>query len=185
MLSKKETQKSVLPVITKEEISPKPLPIAVFLPVFRWIDKKFLDTSTGQEIMGKYWGFIGLTNLGRVYHVGRKRQSKQGGALLGPKVYGFEALAQALSSRFPVSASEVERMIREATAREDNNCKFVLRSDLVPTSPNRFFGENGWVLVSDYPSTDKTYEKINKALKASGSNLRIQSGLKYKMVLRE
>ncbi|MHC3130332.1 MAG: hypothetical protein IBV52_09690 [Candidatus Bathyarchaeota archaeon] len=186
-----------LPVIVGQELKPDPLPIQVYQSVFRFTVQNFIDLETQRTVKGKLWKFVCNNPMNSIYRNGRPRfgESKRykirtvSGEIVEResretkgKVFGYQALADALSTRFPITPEKVQEMIEKAITRNDSHVKFVLISDLVPTSIDRFSGKNGWKLISDYPSTDKIYQKINKALKASGSSLRIEAGLKTKII---
>lgn len=190
----------IIPIITGDEIEPAPLPIAVYQCVFRFVEKPFIDTETQQISKGKLWMFVCNNPMNSIYRKGRKvfgenkkykvrtvageiveRESRE----TKGKVFGYRALADALSARFPITEQRVQELLEDAIRKNVNHVKFCLKSDLVPTSPDRYVGKNEWVLVGDYPKTDVIYQKINEALKESGSTLRVKAGLRFKMVLKE
>lgn len=185
-----------LPIITEKEVKPEPLAIAIYTVVMGWRNKTFVDLETGKKVPSKLWEFIGLVPLNGAYRNGRKvlehritKAKTETGIIVERsktyvvgKVYGFEAVAQALSGRFPITTEKTKRLIDNAMRNQMNHVKFVLKSDLVPTSIDRYVGKNEWTIVANYPSRNKIYEKINKALKDSGSSLRVRAGLKYKLI---
>lgn len=173
-----------LPIKTKESKKVKPLPIRIYLVVLRWMDKIFINLQTQEEIKSQIWGFVGLVPLNSVYENGRKFRDIHGKISLHNKVYGYKAVAEALSDSrgLKISASEVKELLEDAISKQINHGKFVLESDLIPTSPDQFEGENKWVFIANYPNSDIMGRKINEQLKALGSPLRIASKLKTKIV---
>lgn len=173
-----------LPIKTKEKRKVKPLPIRIYNVVFRWMDKKFLNLEMQEETISQIWGFVGLVPLNSVFETGRKFRDVRGKVSLKKKVYGYQAVAEALtdSRGLPISEAEVKMLLEDAVSKQINHGKFILESDLVPCSPDQFEGENKWLFVANYPDSDTMGQKINEQLKALGSPLRIQSRMKTKIV---
>jgi hypothetical protein len=173
-----------LPIKTKPKRKVKPLAIRIYNCVFRWMDKKFINLQTQEEQISQIWGFVGLVPLNSIFENGRKFRDIRGKISLKKKVYGYKAVAEALtdSRGLPINEGEVRALIKDAIAKQISHGKFVLESDLVPCSPDQFEGENKWLFVADYPNSDVMGQKINAQLKALGSPLRIQSKMRTKVV---
>ena len=76
------------------------------------------------------------------------------------------------------------RLVKEAVDKNLKHPKLVLKSDLVPTSPDKYSKmglKNSWVCIADYPSSDEIQENVNKVLKLQGSPLRAKFGLRWKL----
>jgi len=173
-----------LPIKTKEKRKVKPLPIRFYNPVFRWDDETFLNLETGEEEKHDIWKFRALVPLNSVFEIGRKFRDIHGKISLKKKVYGYQAVADALSDSrgVPISAEQVKALLDDAISKQIGHGKFVLKSDLVPTSPDLFDGENGYLFVADIPNSNVLGQKINEALKKAGSPLRIQKKMRFKVV---
>jgi len=190
-----------LPVKIKKKIVDE-IPFNFHLIAFKWIPQRFVNIETGETVEIEFWTRCG--NLGGIRHmtrvgrnvleetdVPREVKNEKGEIIfirkkmhkvIG-KVYGKECLRQILNSRFPCTMEEVDRILRETKAMGAVRApKLVLKSDLVPTSIDRYEGKNGWIVLADYPTSDALQNKINETLKKIGSPLRARFGLKWKLV---
>ncbi len=187
------------PIKISEKKKKDLLGIAVYAPVFRWQDKEFIDLDTQEKATHKIWRFVSQNRLNSVFTKGRKtfneiekykvrtvtgevvereRRTVKG------RVYAYEALAQALTETrgVPITAHEVESMIQQAKDANFSSVSFVLESDLYPTDPESWEGENRWRVIAEVPDSDLMNAKINANLKASGSTLRLPKSIKTKIV---
>lgn len=160
------------------------LPIQCYLPVYRYVEKRFINLETQDEEEHLIWTFVAQCNLNSQFNNGRKAKNEHGIVDLKKRVYGYEALAQALSETrcLPITAKEVERLVKDSIDRQIPHAKFILASDLTPCSPDQYVGQNKWLVVANLPSSDDIYRKINVQLREMKSPLRIKSGLKTKIV---
>jgi hypothetical protein len=198
---KQEKKKPMLPIIVETEKSQEiPKGLNLYLCSFTWQPKIFVNIETGRKSKIKFWTFGGLAFLNPALRSGRnivihekipKHITNQKGEIVETKIvnrsrsigkaYGFEALASTLSAIYPCSTEGAKALVGEAISKNLRHAKIVLRSDLIPTSPQRFEGKNEWVILADYPSTDTLEKKINEVLKAQGSPLRARFGLKWRL----
>jgi hypothetical protein len=205
MSEKKLEKKKPLPIIVEEETSKGDIPkgLNLYLISFKWIKRKFVNLNDGSEVKIKFWTRGGNVILSPVLRAGRhvvvhekvpKYILDAEGKVLQKKMvsktriigkeFGYKALASILSAIYPSSIEEVKRLVKEAVDKNLKHPKLVLKSDLVPTSPDKYekMGfENSWVCIADYPSSDEIQVNVNKVLKAQGSPLRARFGLKWKL----
>jgi hypothetical protein len=198
-MTKKNKQQ--LPVIVEsEENRDIPEGLQLYLISFKWMKRRFVNLETGEEVKIKFWTKGGNVLLTPVLRKGRKilehgKETKYitdaEGKIIDKKVvnktrivgreYGYKALASLLSAIYPCSVEKAKELVKEAISKNIRHTKLVLKSDLTPTSPDRYEGKNQWVVISDYPSTDKIEENVNAVLKAQGSPLRARFGLKWRL----
>lgn len=191
-MSKESKQKPMVPIIAEKEPQ-RILHVILSVGSFRWDNQKFVNLTTGEKVMGKMWRLVGSASMYSVQKSGVKilehyedidpktGKPKNFTKIVG-HVYGYEAIARSLSGIFPCSIGEAKKLVRQARDRQIRHVLLVLKSDLVPTSPDRYLGENGWVMLAKYPDRDDIDKKINQALKASGSPLRVEVGLLRRIV---
>lgn len=182
MSEKKEAKKKLmLPIIVKSEHQREiPKNIQFYIMSFKWIPQKFVNLETGEEVEIKFWtkgGNVPLTRL--CNEVGRPIVGKDN-KLIG-REYGFKALASVLNAIYPCTVEKAKELVQEAVDKQIKHAKLVLKSDLIPTSPNKYNGENEWLVIANYPTTDELQSKINEELKKLGSPLRARFGLKWKL----
>ena len=183
------TKAKASPVKIKKGKKPKGEFPKFSILAFRWMSQTFYSLDTGEAQEGEMWKPTGSVSLVTLMTGGRKKITgvKFTGnpprrSFTHKRVFGAEALALALSGIFPCTVEEAETLIKQAKARQIGDPIAVLKSDLVPTSPDRFEGENGWLIVQKYPSSDEMAKRVNDALKKAGSSLRTKRGLKYRLV---
>lgn len=198
-MSEKTKAKKISPI----EVSEQPqriIGISLDVGAFRWDKQDFVNLEDGSEVKGKMWKFIGSVSLLSIQKLGRKvveqRQKRvlikntkgevvdsvtQNKAQIVGKVHGCEAIAGALSAILPISTEETKRLIEQAKKNGLGHAIFVCKSDLVPTSRERYQGKNEWMLMAKYPKPEVMEARINEALKISGSSLRVKTGLKWKL----
>lgn len=198
-MSQKTKAKKISPI----EVSEQPQRIkGITLDVgaFRFDYQEFVNLEDGSEVKGKMWKFIASASLVSIQRQGRKiveqRQERvlikntkgevvdtvmQNKAQIVGKSYGYKALSEALSAILPISEEQTKKLIEQAKRQGLGHAIFVRKSDLVPTSPDRYEGKNEWLLMARYPKIEIMESRINQALKASGSPLRVKSGLKWKL----
>ena len=203
MSEKKLEKKKPLPIIVEEETSKGDIPkgLNLYLISFKWIKRKFVNLNTGEEVKIKFWTKGGNVFLNPVLRAGRhilenvqepKYILDAEGKVLSKKMvnktkiigkeYGFKALSSILSAIFPCSTEKAKSLVKEALDKQIAHAKLVLKSDLVPTSPDKYekMGlKNEWKIVSDYPSSDEIQANVNKVLKAQGSPLRAKFALRW------
>ena len=179
--STKETKKEkepIIPIIAEEE-GEKITGIELSVGAFRWADITYVNIETEKKVRGKIWELVGSASLVPIQMRGRK--VLKGNKIVG-RVYGFKAIAQALAGRFPCSVEEAKKLVEEAKASGSRHILLILQSDLTPTSPEKFMGKNKWIAITNFPDTQTMHLKLNKALKASGSPLRIETALRRRLV---
>jgi len=199
--TKESKKKNPLPVIVENRRSSEiPENMSLYLCSFTWQPQVFVNIENGEKQKIKMWtkgGNVSLTHeLRKGRHVLAHEKvpkyivDKEGKVLetimvsktrIVGKNYGFEALSSILSSIFPCSVEKAKELVKEAVDKNLAHPKFVLKSDLIPTSPDKYVGKNGWVIIADYPNSDKMQENINSALKIQGSSLRARWGLKWRL----
>jgi len=171
----KQEKTQVLPIIPSKKVIDEIPMKSLSVYAFRWEKKPFVDLETGEEIYADMWCMVASADLGKIVRTGVKTSVKKPYNY----VYGYEALSHSLSQIFPCSVEHAKKMIEQAKAQNIRSVKFCLKSDLVPTSKERYTGENKWVCLAQYPlDMDK---RINEALKLTDSTLRLKRGLKWKL----
>jgi hypothetical protein len=205
MSKKNKETKQTLPIIVEEETSKGDIPkgLNLYLISFKWIKRKFVNLNDGSEVKIKFWTRGGNVILSPVLRAGRhvvvhekvpKYILDAEGKVLSKKMvnktkivgkeYGFKALSSILTAIFPCSTERVKELVKEALDKQITHAKLVLKSDLVPTSRDKYekMGlKNGWKIVSDYPSTEQIEASVNKVLKAQNSPLRAKFALKWRL----
>lgn len=170
----------------EKRIHENSLPIQVYLPVYRYVEKRMINLETQGEEEHLVWLFVAQVNLNSQFNNGRKYRDARGIVDKNPnkRVFGYEALSQALTDArgLPILAEDCERLVKDAIDRQIPHAKFILKSDLVPCSPDQYKEKNEWLVVANLPSSDDVYRKINVQLRELKSPLRIKSGLKTKIV---
>ncbi len=201
MSAKIKQIKQTLPIQLEPEVNRDIQGINLYLCSFTWNQRPFVNVESGEKIKIKMWSFGGLVLLNPTLKSGRhilvhekvpKYITNQKGEVLETKIlnktkiigkeYGFEALSSTLSAIYHCSVEKAKQLVKEAKNKQIKHAKLVLKSDLVPTSPQRFQGQNEWVIISDYPSLDEMETKINETLKAMKSPLRAKFGLRWRLV---
>jgi len=205
MSAKTKQTNQTLPVIVEEETSKGDIPkgLSLYLISFKWMKRRFVNLETGEEVKIKFWTKGGNVLLNPVLSAGRhvlehgtiqKHFTDSEGKIIETKTfnktrivgkeYGYKALASLLSAIFPCDIQKAKSLVQEALDKQIKHAKLVLKSDLVPTSPDNYkkMGqENSWVCIADYPSTDQIEANVNEVLKAQGSSLRARFGLKWRL----
>ena len=191
-MSKESKQKPMVPVIAEKEPQ-RILDVVLSVGSFRWDNQTFVNLQTGEKVKGKMWRLVGSASMYSVQKSGVKILEYYEGEdpntgkmrnftrVVG-KVYGYEAIARSLSGIFPCSIEEAKRLVQQARERQIRHVLLVRKSDLVPTSPDRYLAENGWVMLAKYPDRDDIDKKVNETLKTSGSPLRVEIGLLRRIV---
>ena len=199
--TKESKKRPLLPIVVETEKSSEiPKGLNLYLCSFTWQPKVFVNIENGEKSKIKMWSFGGLVFLNPALRSGRHvlehvkvpkyitdKEGKVLETLMVNKTkiigreYGYEALASTLSAIFPCSVQRAKELVAEGLSKNLKHAKIVLRSDLIPTSPQRYQGENGWVILNDYPSSDAMQSSINEALKKTGSPLRARFGLRWRL----
>lgn len=197
----KKTEKPKLPVIVESEVESEiPSGLNLYLCSFTWNKKVFVNIETGAKTKIKMWTKGGNVWLSPVLKNGRhilshikipKHIVNKKGEIVETRMvnktkivgreFGYKALSSILSAIYPCSTERAKELVKEALDKQIAHAKLVLKSDLVPTSPQRYEGKNEWVCIADYPSSDQIQADINKVLKAQGSPLRARFGLKWRL----
>lgn len=199
--TKMEKVESQLPIIVEsEENRDIPKGLNLYIISFKWMKRRFVNLETGEKVKIKFWTKGGNVWLNPMLRSGRhvlehykdvKYITDPEGKVLDKKTvnktrivgkeYGYKALASLLSAIYPCTVEKAQELVKEALDKQIRHAKIVLKSDLIPTSPDKYTGENSWVIISDFPSTDQIEENVNKVLKAQGSPLRARFALKWKL----
>jgi hypothetical protein len=191
-----------LPIKKSKKESKGKLPIQIYLGVFRWIETEFINLQTQTIEEHELWEFVTNDNLNNQFKNGRKTfgeiekyktRNVRGEIVecerreLKGRVFGYKAVADALSEvrGLPISEEKVKEMIQSAINSQISHAKFVLESDLYPTSPQLYkeMGlKNKWLILADIPNSDIMHKKVNEQLKKAGSPLRIEKAIKTRIV---
>ncbi len=201
----KELETEIIsPIIIESEANLEiPQGLNLYLISFKWIPQEFVNLESGTKIKIKFWTKGGLVSLTTVLRNGRhvvvhekvpKYIVDKKGIVLETRMinktritgreFGFKALASIMSAIFPCTPKKAEELVREALDKRISHAKLILKSDLLPTSPDKYrkMGlKNGWVMVSDYPSSDEIQKNVNEVLKLQRSPLRARFGLKWRL----
>lgn len=202
--SEKTKKTPPLPIIVETEKSSEiPEGMNLYLISFTWQPKIFVNLETGEKVKIKMWTRGGNVLLSHELRRGRhvlenvkipKHIVNKKGEIVETvtvnktrivgREYGYKALASILSAIYPCSVEKAKSLVQEAISKNLSHPKLVLKSDLVPTSPQLYekMGlKNEWVILNDFPSSDVMQENINKSLKAQNSPLRAKFGLRWRL----
>jgi len=142
-------------------------------------DQTFINMDSGNFVAVRVWRHVGYADLTSICR--RGINEIENNKAIG-KLYGYEALAKSLSGIYPISEEEIKKLVEDYKGNGHLRGVFVLKSDLVPIDKAKYNGKNEFLLVAKLPNRDQFNELINGQLKALGSNLRVKSSLKWKLV---
>lgn len=186
----------IIKVPEKKKLSDYP---CIMMLTFGFEPIDLFDVESGNKVPSKWWSYQnGQVWLSPLMASGRKilgepidtvvnGHRNRTYPILG-RVYAYDALADALSQFYPVTAQECRKMVENGVERGYKTCFFVLSSDLYPCSKEDFqrLGlENGWLVINALPDRKTMMEKLDQHLKEQNSSLRTENAFTTRLVLRK